>query len=81
MATLYVRDVPEDLYAVLRLKAELSGRSINAAAVEILRRELAQEDEMGIPELLARAAAIRARSRRAHGSPTVADDIRTDRER
>jgi plasmid stability protein len=81
MATLYVRDVPEDLYAVLRVKANLSERSISATAIEILRRELAQGDELAVPELRARAATVRARSRRARGSPTVVDDVRSDRER
>jgi plasmid stability protein len=81
MATLYVRDVPDDLYAVLRVKADLAERSISATAIEILRRELTQEDELAVPELRARAATIRGRSRRADDSPTVVDDVRSDRER
>jgi plasmid stability protein len=81
MATLYVRDVPEDLYERLRSVAESDRRSIGAATVDILRRELAQESQRSTRELLARARAVRGRSRPAKGSPTVAEDIRADRER
>jgi plasmid stability protein len=81
MATLYVRDVPEDLYKVLRVTARASGRSISATAVEILRRELSPADELPLPELLARAATMRARSPRQDDAPTLVDDLREDRER
>ena len=81
MATLYVRDVPEDLYTQLRLTAQASNRSIGAATIEILRRELADRDELDISDLLGRARRVRSRSRPASDSPTVADDIRQDRER
>jgi plasmid stability protein len=81
MATLYVRDVPEDLYTVLRVTAEASGRSISATTVEILRRELSRADELALPELLERAARVRARAQSKDDSVTVVDDLRDDRER
>lgn len=81
MATLYVRDVPDDLYERLRSAAESERRSIGAATVEILRRELAQEEQRSTSELLARARSLRVRSRPAEGSPTVVEDVRADRER
>jgi plasmid stability protein len=81
MATLYVRDVPEELYKVLRVTAHASGRSISATAVEILRRELSHADELSLPELLARAATVRGRSRPQDDGPTIVDDLREDRER
>lgn len=40
MATLYVREVPDDLYAALRERAEDQGRSISAEAVALLRHAL-----------------------------------------
>ena len=36
MATLYVRNVPQDLYRRLRARARHNGRSINAESLEIL---------------------------------------------
>jgi plasmid stability protein len=40
MATLYVREVPDELYAALRERAEEEGRSISAEAVSLLKRAL-----------------------------------------
>src|SRR5262245_17070514 len=40
VATLHVRNVPEDVYEALRKRAELEGRSISAATIAILRRAL-----------------------------------------
>lgn len=36
MATLHVRNVPDELYARLRLRAEANGRSIGAEVVQLL---------------------------------------------
>jgi plasmid stability protein len=81
MATLYVRDVPDDLYERLRSTAESERRSIGATTVEILRRELSQQSELSTSELLSRARAVRDRSRPVADSATVAEDIREDRGR
>jgi plasmid stability protein len=43
MATLYVRNVPEQIYGSLRTRASRSGRSINSEAVEILAEAAAVE--------------------------------------
>jgi plasmid stability protein len=43
MATLYVRNVPEQIYGSLRIRASRSGRSINSEAVEILAEAAAVE--------------------------------------
>ncbi|MGH2902612.1 MAG: FitA-like ribbon-helix-helix domain-containing protein [Solirubrobacteraceae bacterium] len=42
MATLYVRNVPAELYAELRRWAEAAGRSVNAEVLALLEREVAQ---------------------------------------
>lgn len=39
MATLYVRNLPADLYDELRRWAEEHGRSVNAEVIDVLRRE------------------------------------------
>jgi hypothetical protein len=61
--------------------AQASGRSISATTVELLRRELWRADELALPELLERAARVRARARSKGDSFTVVDDLREDRER
>jgi plasmid stability protein len=81
MATLYIRDVPDDLYQRPRSTAERDRRSVGSATIEIPQRELAQEKQRSTSELLARARAVRGRSRPAKGSPTVVEDVRADRER
>lgn len=80
MATLYVRDMPDDLYARLRDEARGSRRSIGAAAIEILQSELRERSELTISDLLKRARKVRARAARA-ATKSVADEIRADRER
>ena len=80
MATLYVRDMPDDLYARLRAEARGSRRSIGAAAIEILQSELRERGELTVGELLKRARKVRARAVRP-SAVSVADEIRADRER
>jgi hypothetical protein len=43
--------------------------------------ELWRADELALPELLERAARVRARARPKDDSLTVVDDLREDRER
>jgi plasmid stability protein len=80
MATLYVRDMPDDLYARLRDEAHGSRRSIGAAAIEILQSELRERGDLTVGELLKRARSVRARAVRP-ATVSVADEIRADRER
>lgn len=80
MATLYVRDMPDDLYARLRDEARGSRRSIGAAAIEILQSELRERNELTVSELLSRARKLRGRAVRP-AAVSVADEIRADRER
>jgi antitoxin FitA len=80
MATLYVRDMPDDLYARLREEAHGSRRSIGAAAIEILQSELRERGDLSLGELLKRARKVRARAVRP-ATVSVADEIRADRER
>lgn len=81
MATLYVRDVPDDLYERLREEARSSRRSIGATAIDLLRAELPERRKsLTISEWLERAREIRERSA-PYSGPSVVDDIRADRDR
>lgn len=42
MATLYVRDVPDELYEELKERASADGRSVSAEAVRLLQEALSQ---------------------------------------
>lgn len=82
MATLYVRDMPDDLYARLREEARGSRRSIGATAIEVLESGLhAAERPLPVGELLRRARATRKRAGAAAKTSSVVDDIRADRDR
>jgi plasmid stability protein len=45
MATLYIRDVPGDLYERLREEAHRSHRSIGATVIDLLRTQLFERRE------------------------------------
>lgn len=81
MATLYVRDMPDDLYERLREEARGSRRSIGATAIEVLDSGLAaSQRRLPTDELLRRARAVRKRAGVA-AAGSVVDDIRADRDR
>ena len=56
MATLHVRNVPDELYEELRTVAERDGRSIGAEAITLLRSAMAQRSQMheGMQQAVAR---------------------------
>jgi len=83
MPTLFVRGVPDELYARLRQAAAESRRSINAAAIEALERGLATSSRgrLALDQALARAAQIRQRSTPLDQPASAVDLIREDRER
>ena len=80
MATLYVRDVPDDLYERLREQAQRSRRSIGATTIDLLRAELPERrNGLTISEWLERAREMRERNPAVTDS--AADLIREDRDR
>lgn len=81
MATLYVRDVPSDLYERLRREAASARRSLSAETIELLRRSLSPGSGLSLDQLLQGADRIRAEHAVPAGSPTAADLIREDRDR
>jgi antitoxin FitA len=78
MATLYVRNVPPELYAKLQALAAAEGRSLNAAILEFLEQELERRE---------RRAEYRRLLEELHkyppleGPPWPEDLIREDRDR
>lgn len=84
MATLHVRNVPDDLYERIRRQAAAQGRSVSAEVIMLLdrsvpRRPLSQAER---DELFDRIDRQREELRRKHGLfPSSVEDIREDRER
>lgn len=81
MPTLYVRDVPSELYERLRREAAAARRSLGAETIELLRRSLSPGSGISLETLLQGADRIRAKHSLPAGSPTTAELIREDRDR
>lgn len=77
MATLHVRDVPDDTYEALRRLAAERGSSMNAEAIRLLRRAL-RTDTAEVRTLLDQIEARRPVHRRR--APAPAALIRQDRD-
>lgn len=82
MPTLYVRDVPSELYERLRQEAASARRSLSAETIELLRRALAPDVRgVSLERLLKGADRIREQHLLPAGSPSAAELIREDRQR
>jgi len=81
MPTLYVRNVPSELYEQLRHEAAAARRSLGAEAIELLRRSLRARSGISLDQFLEDADRIRAKHSLPAGSPTAAELIREDRDR
>lgn len=77
MATLYVRNVPDELYERLKKNAEDRKSSISAEALRLLQESL-QIDRAAIRRFVERVEASPLRAR--PGAPTPAEIIRQDRD-
>ena len=78
MATLHVRNVPDDVYEALRARAEREGRSMSAEAIAILRRTLMRRRDPD--ELIGALRELRERASLERGAPKPEDLIREDRD-
>ena len=78
VATLHVRNVPDDVYEALRARAEREGRSINAEVITILRRTLLRRRDPD--ELIADLRRSRERAPVPPDAPKPEDLIRQDRD-
>lgn len=81
MATLHVRNVPDELYEALRARAKQHGRSINAETIALLEPALESRDKLPLREWLERTDELRSRQRPSPGAPGVVEMIRADRDR
>jgi plasmid stability protein len=81
VATLYVRNIPADLYDELRRWAEEHERSVNAEVIDVLRRE--SQRRRAADEFARSLARYRKRwaGKYATGSPDAVELIRADRDR
>jgi len=83
MATLYVENVPDDLYQALRKRAKKNGHSMAAEVLAILRQSLPTEAELKRRrEFYERLAEFRAKPALTPGPFASAEEmIGEDRER
>ncbi|HVA00007.1 MAG TPA: hypothetical protein VMU74_11720 [Gaiellaceae bacterium] len=77
MATLYVRNVPAELYAKLQEWAAESGRSLNSAVLEVLEREVGHREQDAEFERL--LAELKEKNTPVVGPPWPEDLIREHR--
>ena len=83
MPTLYVENVPEDLYEALRSRARGSHRSIAAEVLALLEENIPTEKELRARRaFLRKAQQIRSQNIKVSGPvPSAEEVIRQDRER
>jgi plasmid stability protein len=83
MATLYVENIPDDLYEALRSRAKSRRRSIAAEVLALLEENVPTVEELKSREDLFRRI-IRMREKRTKSKgpfPSTEEMIREDRER
>jgi plasmid stability protein len=83
MATLYVENVPDDIYKALRKRAKANRSSIAAEVIALLKRQVPTDAELKKRrEIYDRLAELRARPPLSPGPfPSAEEMIREDRER
>lgn len=83
MATLYVENVPDDVYKALRKRAKANRKSIAAEVIELLKENIPTEAELKRRrEFYDKMAEFRAKEPLSPGPfPSTEDMIREDRER
>jgi plasmid stability protein len=83
MATLYVENVPNDLYRALRKRAKANRKSIAAEVIELLQQFIPTEAELKRrAEIYDELARLRATPPLTPGPfPSAEEMIREDRER
>ncbi len=82
MATLYVRDVPDELYQQLKKRAHEEGRSLTAETVKLLEQALhGEERRRSQRELLDAIQRGRRFNPASVGAPSSTEMLREDRAR
>ena len=77
MAAFHLRNIPDDLYTRLRVRAASDGRSVNSEILAILDRELSKPSD---EEFMRRLDELRSRWTIPPGAPLPEDLIREDRD-
>jgi len=83
MATLYVENIPDDLYKALRDRARAGRRSIAAEVLALLEENIPTEQELKARHNLLRKV-TRMRAKRTYSGrkfPSTEEMLREDRER
>jgi plasmid stability protein len=75
MPTLYIRNVPPEVYEALKVRAKREGRSVNAEALKILE-DVAEREPPSGPELVARLWELAKEIKRSPEDPTAEEVIR-----
>ena len=83
MATLYVENVPDELYDALRARAKLHRRSITAEVLALLENNIPTEKELKRrADLLRKVDRLSASVKRVRGEfPSAEEMVREDRSR
>jgi plasmid stability protein len=83
MATLYVENVPVELYEAIRARAQANRKSITAEVLALLEANVATPRELARRKaFLKHAAKIRSQRATSHGSfPSSEEMLREDRAR
>jgi plasmid stability protein len=83
MATLYVENVPDDIYKALRKRAREKRKSIAAEVIELLQQNVPTEQELKRRrDAFDRLAQLRAMPSPGRGPfPSAEEMVREDRER
>ncbi len=83
MPTLYVENVPEDVYKALRTRAKKNGKSIAAEVIELLKSNIPTAEELrSRREFVRRLRALAAKEPLTTGPfPSAEEMIREDRGR
>lgn len=83
MATLYVENVPDDIYKALRKRAKASRKSIAAQVIELLEQNIPTDAEIRRRRrVFEELAELRARPPIGTGPfPSAEEIVREDRER
>lgn len=80
MAELYVRDVPDELYERLQVRAKVMRRSVSDEVIDLLRRELGFS-RRDVKEILASIDERNRLNPPPAGLPDAVEVIRKDRAR
>ena len=80
MATLHVRNFPEDMHTALSKRARIEGRSLSAEVIALLDIALRQSARPQ-GQILAAIAARHRYNPRAKGAPDSSELLREDRSR